>query len=258
MNTPSKARQRPLLKFRSLPVQEWPLADQRAWEEACRPGMRLKPGGRASYLAEVSRKDFASRYGAFLDFLQRSEKLKLKAPAAAQVTASSVTAYVAELRARVTSVTTWNCIYKLRRAAELLNPNIDFSWLSEIESELALVMVPRSKFDRLVLIGRIVEAGLTLIAEAESRKVRIRASDGYPKWADNCDFGFMSITPEELRGARNWKYLQRCGWQLVDQFAQQQHQEQEVGRATYSEFSQSRNWIVLEPGASHSDEIVGR
>ena len=170
MNTPSKARQRPLLKFRSLPVQEWPLADQRAWEEACRPGMRLKPGGRASYLAEVSRKDFASRYGAFLDFLQRSEKLKLKAPAAAQVTASSVTAYVAELRARVTSVTTWNCIYKLRRAAELLNPNIDFSWLSEIESELALVMVPRSKFDRLVLIGRIVEAGLTLIAEAESPK----------------------------------------------------------------------------------------
>ena len=132
--------------------------------------MRLKPGGRASYLAEVSRKDFASRYGAFLDFLQRSEKLKLKAPAAAQVTASSVTAYVAELRARVTSVTTWNCIYKLRRAAELLNPNIDFSWLSEIESELALVMVPRSKFDRLVLIGRIVEAGLTLIAEAESPK----------------------------------------------------------------------------------------
>jgi site-specific recombinase XerD len=32
---------------------------------------------------------------------------------------------------------------------------------------LALVMVPRSKFDRLVLTQRIVEAGLNLIAEAE-------------------------------------------------------------------------------------------
>jgi integrase len=71
------------------------------------------------------------------------------------------------LKARVTSVTTWNCIYKLRRAAQLLNPKLDFSWLAEIESELALLMVPRSKFDRLVLTGRIVEAGLTLIAEAE-------------------------------------------------------------------------------------------
>jgi hypothetical protein len=74
---------------------------------------------------------------------------------------------VTELKARVTSVTTWNCIYKLRRAAELLNPSIDISWLAEIESELALVMVPRSKFDRLVLTGRIVEAGLTLIVEAD-------------------------------------------------------------------------------------------
>jgi integrase len=127
----------------------------------------LKAGGRASYLAEVSRKDFAARFGAFLGFLQRSGKLKLKGPAAAQVTVSSVQAYVAELKARVMSVTTWNCIYKLRRAAELLNPSIDFSWLAEIESELALVMLPRSKFDRLVLIGRIVEAGLTLIAEAD-------------------------------------------------------------------------------------------
>jgi hypothetical protein len=167
MNTLSRARQAQLHKYRSLPIQEWPVADQRAWEEACRPGVRLKPGGRASYLAEVSRKDFATRYGAFLGFLRRNGKLKLKAPAATQVTVSSVNAYVTELKARVTSVTTWNCVYKLRRAAELLNPSIDFSWLAEIESELALVMMPRSKFDRLVLIQRIVEAGLTLIAEAE-------------------------------------------------------------------------------------------
>ena len=32
---------------RSLPLQEWPDADRRAWEEACRPGSRLKAGGAA-------------------------------------------------------------------------------------------------------------------------------------------------------------------------------------------------------------------
>jgi integrase len=157
------ARDRP----RSLPVNEWPDADRRAWEDACRPGARLKPGGGASYLAEVSRNDFASRYGAFLGFLQRTGRLDRSAAAAAQVTSSNVEAYSADLTARVRSVTVYNCIYKLRRAAELLAPTVDFSWLAEIEKDLALVMQPRSKFDRLVFTERLVEAGLTLVAEAQ-------------------------------------------------------------------------------------------
>jgi hypothetical protein len=56
----------------------------------------------------------------------------------------------------------------LRRAAQLLAPTADFSWLAEIGKDLALVMKPRSKFDRLVFTGRLVEAGLTLVAEAEA------------------------------------------------------------------------------------------
>jgi len=152
---------------RSLLVQEWPDADRRAWEESCRPGSRLKPGGAASYLAEVSRDDFARRYGAFLGFLQRRNRLERDAGAAAQVIVANVQAYIADLKARVRSVTVWNCIYKLRRVAQLLAPRADFSWLAEIEKDLALVMEPRSKFDRLVLTGRLLEAGLTLVAEAE-------------------------------------------------------------------------------------------
>src|SRR6516162_3178436 len=57
---------------RSLPVSEWPDADRRAWEEAYRPGLRLKPGGVASHLTEVSRNDFARRYG---DCLERGVDL---------------------------------------------------------------------------------------------------------------------------------------------------------------------------------------
>jgi hypothetical protein len=95
--------------------------------------VRLKPGGRASHFAEASLKDFTSRYGAYLGFLQRNGRLDLKAAAAAQVTRSNVKAYVAELKTRVSSVTVWNCIYKLRRASQLLNPKIDFSWLIEID-----------------------------------------------------------------------------------------------------------------------------
>jgi integrase len=118
-------------------------------------------------LAQVSRDDFARRYGAFLGFLQRTRRLDRGAAAAAQVTSANVDSYIADLASRVRSVTVHNCIYKLRRAAELLAPATNFSWLAEIEKDLALVMEPRSKLDRLVLTGRLLEAGLTLIAEAE-------------------------------------------------------------------------------------------
>jgi hypothetical protein len=85
----------------------------------------------------------------------------------------------------VRSVTTYNCInciYHLRRAAELLAPTIDFSWLAEVEKDLALVMEPRSKFDRLVLTERLVGAGLTLArgslypAETNKRAAPSRAN----------------------------------------------------------------------------------
>lgn len=153
---------------RSLPVSEWPDTDRRAWAEACRPGHRLKRGGTASRYAPASREDFARRYGSFLGFLQRTGILDHRAGAAAQVTPVNVERYLAELKGRVRSVTVWNCVYKLRIAARVLDPQADFSWLSEIEQDLALVAVPKSKFDRVVLSDRLVEAGLTLVAEAES------------------------------------------------------------------------------------------
>jgi integrase len=152
---------------RSLLIEEWPDADRQAWEAACRPGIRLKPGGSASYLAEVSREDFAGRYGAFLGFLQRRGNLDLNAAAAAQVTPSNVEPYITELNARVRPLTVWNCIYKLRRAAELLTPGTDYSWLAEIEKDLALAIKPRSKFDRTVFTQRLAKAGPTLVAEAQ-------------------------------------------------------------------------------------------
>jgi hypothetical protein len=49
----------------------------------------------------------------------------------------------------------------------LIAPDADFAWLTEIEKDIALVMVPRPKADRIVLTERLVEAGLALIREAE-------------------------------------------------------------------------------------------
>src|ERR1019366_5845438 len=137
------------------------------WAEACRPAQRLKRGGAASHLATVSQNDIANRYGLYLDYLNRNGRFDPAQTAMALITPDDVNGYVAELQARVRSVTVWNSVYKLRRAAQLIAPGADFGWLTETEKDVALVMIPRSKIDRLVLTERLVEAGLILIREAE-------------------------------------------------------------------------------------------
>ena len=150
-----------------MPLTGWPAADRLGWAEACQPAQRLKRGGAASHLAPVSQDDIANRYGLYLDFLSRNGRLDPAKNAMALITPDNVNAFIGELQARVRSVTVWNSVYKLRRAAQLIAPGADFGWLTEIEKDIALVMIPRSKADRLVLTERLVEAGLTLIREAE-------------------------------------------------------------------------------------------
>jgi hypothetical protein len=116
----------------------------------------------------VTLNDLARRYGYFLDCMNRRRLLDLNKAAGAHVTPENVDAYLEELTARVGSVTVQGSIYKLRRVCELIDPAGDLLWLAEIEKDLALVMRPRSKADRWVLTEVLVEAGLTLIAEAEN------------------------------------------------------------------------------------------
>jgi hypothetical protein len=75
---------------------------------------------------------------------------------------------LADLNKRISSVTVYNCIHKLRRMTNLIAPQRDVSWLNEIENDLALEMRPRSKAGRFVLSHVLFTAGLTLMAEAES------------------------------------------------------------------------------------------
>ncbi len=157
-------------RIRSLPIEFWPEADRRAWMSACQPSQRLKRGGAGSHLKPITLSDLARGY--FLDFINRRGLLDPNKAAGGHVTPENVDTYLEELTARVGSVTVQGSICKLRRACELVDPTCDMSWLADIEKDLALVMRPRSKANRWVLTEDLIEAGLTLIAEAEnSRKV---------------------------------------------------------------------------------------
>ena len=152
---------------RSLPLDLWPEGDRSAWVAACRPGERLKRGGRASHVKEITRNDLARRYGYFLEYVHRSEGLDRNADAAVYVTPDRVGRYLAELQARVSSVTMYGSIYKLRRTAQLLCADRNFAWLIEIEKDLELIMEPRSKFNRLVYTNVLADAALELMAKVD-------------------------------------------------------------------------------------------
>jgi len=159
---------REVAKVRSLPVQHWTEADRLAWCAACRPAERLKRGGAASHMKDITRRDLIRRYGYFLDHVERTEGIDGNAPAAAYVTLDRVERFRAELQIRVSSVTVYGTIYKLRRMAQLIAPAQDFTWLSEIEKDLALVRQPKPKSHRLVYAHVLIEEGITLMVEADA------------------------------------------------------------------------------------------
>jgi site-specific recombinase XerD len=155
---------------RSLPLDQWPDADRDAWNVACRPAVRLRRGGAAAHLRQVTREDLVLHYGNFLGFLDRSGFLRSDLSPAANVTLGNVEAYIAELQSRVSSVTVHGSIDKVRWMAKIITPGQDLTWLSEIGTDLAAVARPKSKFNRLVHSEVLLEAGLTLICEAENSK----------------------------------------------------------------------------------------
>jgi site-specific recombinase XerD len=152
----------------SLPEGLWPAADRAAWQQARRPSVRLQRGGAASHLRPVVQHDLRKRYGLFLDFLSRSGRLDMNAPAGGQVTQENVEGYVAELKSRVSSVTVYGSIQKLRRFVQLIAPGSNLGWL--IERQLHSERRPRPKWERVVTTDALVDAGRTLMAEAEITK----------------------------------------------------------------------------------------
>jgi hypothetical protein len=155
-------------RARRMPFEAWPEADRKAWRAACEPPARLKRGGAAGHLRRVSREVHERHYGNFLGFLDRNGLLRRDAPAAANVTPENVDTYLAEAKARLSSTTVHVAMCCRRRAARYMIPGLELGWLNEIAKDLAVVAHPRSKFDRLVLPERLIEAGLALIQQAEN------------------------------------------------------------------------------------------
>jgi integrase len=109
------------------------------------PRVRLSKGGAGGHLAPITQRDLARRYGYFVDHLIRKGLFDPDAGPAAQVLPDLVASFVEELSARVSSVTAAGTVYKLRRAAELLDPKAGLTLVKEATDNPELTPLQRGR-----------------------------------------------------------------------------------------------------------------
>jgi integrase len=155
-------------RVHACPVEDWPTIDREAWELACVPARRLKPGGSAAHMKPSTQASIVRAYGYLLDSCLRNGVFDKNAEPASHVTPAIVDAFVHELHGRVGSVTRAIYIDKIRRMARILAPGRDLAWLGEIESDLRYEARPRAKHHRIVPSHRLLRLGLQLINRGET------------------------------------------------------------------------------------------
>ena len=156
-------------KIRTCPLCDWPDADREAWDRACVPTRRLKPGGAAARMKSSTRTGLMRAYGYLLDFCRRNGIFDERAEAGAHVTPEILDAFVRDLHNRVGSVTQAIYVGRIRQMFRVIAPGENFGWLREIEGDLRYETRPRPKYHRIVPSDRLLALGLELIARGETR-----------------------------------------------------------------------------------------
>ena len=155
-------------RMRACPLEDWPTVDREAWERACVPAQRLRPGGGAAHMKTSTQNTLRRAYGYLLAFCRSGGMLDRDAEPAAHVTPEFIDAFVSAVHERVGSVTLLVYVEKIRRIAKILAPGSDFAWLGEIESDLRYEARPRPKHHRIVPSHRLLKLGLELISRGET------------------------------------------------------------------------------------------
>ena len=148
--------------------EDWPAAEQEAWEAARHPGDVFDPGGPASEAPAASVKWMADAYGYWMGWLKRNGLLTEDASALDAICREHVASYVADLREVIASTTIAIRIRKLHQMVRALSPERDWAWLSTISRNLDRVAVPvRDKRAKLVSADVLYRFGIELMKEGE-------------------------------------------------------------------------------------------
>ena len=155
---------------RSLPVAEWPTADQEAWRSLLEPDDILDDCGAGAHWAPGTRVGIIQSYGHWLGWLSRVHPDAVLRPAAERVTSETIAGYLKHLKATVAGSTAALRILHLASVIEPLAPDQDWRWLRRHARRLQRRAKPvRIKKDRLISAREICARGIALMLSAPAR-----------------------------------------------------------------------------------------
>jgi integrase len=157
---------------RSIPFQEWPVADQAAWLDAFRDEGILGDRGPAAHWSRGSRQSIQYGYASWLAFLDQHGLLTPAVPED-RVTKATVVDYAQALKARVSDTTLHSQLHHLYSAIRVMAPEGDWAWLKEMVAHFRRqIVIQTDKNCPPVDSARLYELGVRLMRQAETSEER--------------------------------------------------------------------------------------
>lgn len=191
----------------TMPYASWPAIDRRLFEEACRPGDLLEPGGEASGWRPATVRLRKEGYGSWLAWLTHEGLLEPEVMPADRCTRERLKAFLLFLQQHYKPVSVDMKLQAMHRVLEVTCPDADISYVRSTLRRLD--RRPEDRRARLRTVDELLDYGIALMADAE-------ASDGPPmhrarKFRNGFIIAFLSRRPLRRRNVAGL----RLGEQLV-------------------------------------------
>ena len=148
-----------------LPKEQWPAADQAAWETAICPGDILDGQGEAAHWRPATRRTNVQHYSRWLAYLVSIGALDPIVMPSDRITRERIRGYVAHLKERVAPRTVVSALVGLKVIIKAMAPEGSWRWLADICNALNRTARPvTDKRSRMRDTGQIVS---TAVAEMD-------------------------------------------------------------------------------------------
>jgi hypothetical protein len=175
-----------------LPYSEWPQADRVLWQRAMRDD---DPFATGAHLADASKHDYLFAWRRFLGFLATHEPSALKTPPAERLTPDRVRGFRTHLAETNIAISVAAVVDALYKAARLLMPECDWSWLKAAKARLYRHAPSSRPSGHVITSAQLVEVGEELMQESKSLPgTSIRTRDAL-KFRDGLMIAFAGCIP---------------------------------------------------------------
>ena len=160
-----------------LPYAQWPAADRRLWDEAIGASDDPFAGGAGAHLAAATQKRYLFGWRRWLGFLMLDEPTALELAPAERITIERVRRFAAHLAETNLPQSVAAQIDALYKAARVITPEGDWTWLKDIKARLYAVPPTVRAAKPVITSLQLLDLGMQLMDEvrpAPSASIRLR------------------------------------------------------------------------------------